>query len=47
MVVLYFVLCIWSFRKSPREERGCVGNASRTLFRFGACAFEFVEDRVC
>jgi len=24
-----------------------VGNASRVSFRFGACALEFVEDRVC
>jgi len=24
-----------------------VGNASRASFRFGACALEFVEDRVC
>jgi len=47
MVVLYFVLCIWSFIKSQCEKRGCVGNASRASFRFGACALEFVEDRVC
>jgi len=28
------------------EKRGCVGNASHALFRFGACALEFVEDTI-
>jgi len=40
-----------SARKSDGEKGQkdveIVGNASRASFRFGACALEFVEDRVC